>query len=134
MWILLLSLVLLFLAVLVARLRKTSAGERNAVQTDDEGVKAEPRPEGCCGLHEVCEKELLLAAEREKPVYYEDEELDAFKGRESDSYTDAETEQFEEVMTTMRPDEVAGWLRSLQMRGVSLPDALKDEAFMLMEG
>lgn len=134
MWILLLSLVLLFLAVLVARLRKTSAGERNDVQAEDESVEAEPRPEGCCGLHEVCEKELLLAAAREKPVYYEDEELDAFKGRESDSYTDAETGQFEEVMTTMRPDEVAGWLRSLQMRGVSLPDALKDEAFMLMEG
>lgn len=93
-----------------------------------------PRPDGCCGKHEVCEKELLLAAAAEQPEYYDDEELDAFRGRPSGSYSPAEVEAFEEVMTTMRPDEVAGWLRSLQLRGVELPDSLKDEAMLLMEG
>ena len=28
--------------------------------------------------------------------------------------------------------EVAGWLRSLQLRGINLPDALKDEAFLII--
>ena len=30
----------------------------------------------------------------------------------------------------MRADELAGWVRSLQLRGVELPDALKDEVVM----
>ena len=37
-------------------------------------------------------------------------------------------------MYTMRPEEVKDWLRSLRLRGVSLPDQLKDEAYMLAEG
>ena len=69
---------------------------------------------------------------KEEPDYYDDEELDDYRGRASDAYTAAEVEQFEEVLTTMRPDEVHGWLRSLQLRGVALPDALKDEAYMIV--
>ena len=34
----------------------------------------------CCGMHEVCEKESLRAAQ-EDIEYYEDEELDRFRGR-----------------------------------------------------
>ena len=33
---------------------------------------------------------------------------------------------------TLREVEVAGWLRSLQLRGINLPDALKDEAFLII--
>lgn len=66
--------------------------------------------------------------------YFEDEELDRFRGRSSDSYTDDEAAEFAEVMYTMRPEEVKDWLRSLQLRCVSLPDQLKDEAYMLAEG
>lgn len=93
---------------------------------------APSRPEGCCGQHEVCEKESLLAAVSRDIEYYEDEELDAFRGRPSDRYTDAETEQFREVLYTMREDEVAGWVRSLQLRGVALPDDLKDEVLLIV--
>jgi hypothetical protein len=32
----------------------------------------------------------------------------------------------------MREDEVAGWVRSLQLREVELPDALKDEVCMIV--
>ena len=32
----------------------------------------------------------------------------------------------------MRDDEVAGWVRSLQLRGVPLPDTLKDEVFLII--
>ena len=34
----------------------------------------------CCGMHEVCEKESLLAAVSKEVEYYEDEELDRFRG------------------------------------------------------
>lgn len=92
----------------------------------------EPRPEGCCGQHEVCEKESLLAAVSRDIEYYDDEELDAFRGRPSDEYTNEEVEQFQDVLYTMRSEEVAGWVRSLQLRGVNLPDELKDEVFMIV--
>ena len=35
---------------------------------------------------------------------------------------------------TMRHEEIADWCRSLTLRGISLPDQIKDETFMLMEG
>jgi uncharacterized membrane protein len=36
--------------------------------------------EECCGQHEICEKESLLAAVSKQIEYYDDEELDRFKG------------------------------------------------------
>jgi hypothetical protein len=86
----------------------------------------------CCGQHEVCEKESLLAAVSKGVEYYDDEELDRFRGRPSDSYTDAEVEEFREVLYTCREEEVAGWSRSLQLRGIELPDELKDELFLIV--
>lgn len=63
-----------------------------------------------------------------KPIeYFDDEELDAFKGRPSNLYTDEEVEQFAEVLESLRPEEVAAWGRSLHLRGIELPDILKDE-------
>ena len=64
--------------------------------------------------------------------YYDDEELDRFKGVEPDAYEDADVEEFREVLYTLQEVEVAGWLRSLQLREVNLPDALKDEAFLIV--
>ena len=86
----------------------------------------------CCGQHEVCEKESLLAAVSRKIEYYNDEELDRFQGRKGNQYTGAEVEEFREVMFTCREEEVAGWSRSLQLRGIELPDELKDELFLII--
>ena len=86
----------------------------------------------CCGQHEICEKESLLAAVSKKIEYYDDEELDRFRGRPSNGYTEEEVEEFREIMYTCKEDEVAGWSRSLQLRGVELPDELKDELFLIV--
>ena len=86
----------------------------------------------CCGQHEVCEKESLLAAISKQIEYYDDEELDRFKGRGGDEYTEEEAEEFRNVLYTMRSEEVAGWVRSLQRRQVNLPDEMKDEVFMIV--
>ena len=86
----------------------------------------------CCGQHEVCEKDSLLAALSKKIEYYDDEELDRFRGRQADEYTAAEADEFREVLYTMRPDEVAGWARSLQLRAVELPDEVKDEVYLIV--
>ena len=107
--------------------RKVERGELTEV-TPVQEVDVE-----CCGQHQVCEKESLLAAVSKQIEYYDDEELDRFKGRSSDSYTEAETEEFRDVLYTMREDEVAGWSRSLQLRGVALPDAVRDEVILIVE-
>ena len=88
--------------------------------------------EECCGQHETCEKDSLLAAVSRGIEYYDDEELDRFKGRTSDDYTDDEVEEFREVMFTCQDNEVAGWCRSLQLRGIELPNELKDELFLII--
>ncbi len=86
----------------------------------------------CCGQHEICEKESLLAAVSKKIEYYNDEELDRFRGFSSDKYTEKDAEEFREVLYTMKETEVAGWIRSLQLRNVELPDQLKDEVFLIV--
>ena len=70
---------------------------------------------------------------RDKIEYFDDEELDTFAGRQSDSYDQQEVEQFSDVLHTMRQDEVQAWWRSLTLRGISLPDELKDEVIMLID-
>lgn len=86
----------------------------------------------CCGQHETCERDSLLAAVSKQIEYYNDEELDRFQGRLSDEYSENEIDEFREILYTMREVEVAGWVRSLQLRAVELPDELKDEVFLIV--
>ena len=96
----------------------------------------EPQPVAidseCCGQHQVCEKESLLAAVSKNIEYYDDEELDRFKGYPSDGYTEKEIEEFRDILYSMKEEEVAGWSRSLQLRGIEFPDELKDELYLIV--
>ncbi len=110
---------------------------RNIQKKIDRGELEEAPPvvtvdSECCGQHQICEKESLLAAVSKKVEYYDDEELDRFRGHSSDGYSEEEIEEFREVMYTCKEDEVAGWSRSLQLRGIELPDELKDELFLIV--
>ncbi len=96
------------------------------------GEEEEPLVEGvscntCNGENTKCEQECMMEAATKEIEYYDDEELDRFKGREADDYSDEEVEEFSEVLYTMKPEEVAGWNRSLILRGINLPNQLKDE-------
>lgn len=133
MWILIIALLVVALVALGAGyLRERSINKKieNGEMESFPEVK-EPDAE-CCGQHEVCEKESLLAAVSKRIEYYDDEELDRFAGRESDSYSDEEVEEFREILYTTHEEEVAGWARSLQLRGIAMPDALKDELFLII--
>ena len=48
------------------------------------------------------------------------------------SYTPEQEDEFREVFYTMREEEVAGWVRSLQLRGIDLPEELKDEVYLII--
>lgn len=86
----------------------------------------------CNGENDKCEQECMMEAATKPIEYFDDEELDAFKGRSSDNYTDEEVEQFSYVLNTMPQEEVKDWCRSLHLRGIELPDQLKDEVYMMM--
>jgi hypothetical protein len=95
-------------------------------------VKSEGDCSSCDGTSDKCEQVCMMEASTRDIEYYDDEELDRYKGRQADSYTDEEVEEFQEVLYTMRNDEVAGWVRSLQLRHIELPDPIKDEVFLII--
>lgn len=90
------------------------------------------RPAGCCGQHAVCEKESLLAAMSTDIEYYDDEHLDRFRCTRPEDYTEAETEEFREVLSTMLPTDVPGWVRSLQLRGIEIPPDVREDVIMIV--
>jgi hypothetical protein len=87
---------------------------------------------GCCGQHEICDRESLPATAGKKIDYYDDDELDRFCGTAAEDYTEEAAGEFREILYTMRETEVAGWLHSLHLRGINLPDALKDEVLLIV--
>ena len=86
----------------------------------------------CCGQHEACENDTLINTTIQAE-YYDDEELDQFKNREPESYTEEEIKQFEEVFYTLKEYDVSGWLKSLQIREVNLPSSIREEALFLVQ-
>ncbi len=122
---------ILFIAILVMALmlgvlthlyrRKKPAEDFTPVEVDDE----------CCGAHEVCERDSLYANSADW-VYYDDEELDALSNVSPINFTPAQLEQLEHVFYTLAEKDVAGWLRSLQVRNIQLPIDLREEALLIV--
>ena len=115
-----------------------NGGAENVVSSDEpnagEGETTSPGSEEsgeCCGLHLVCEKDSLSPMSNEI-IYYDDEELDRFIGRDGNSYSPEETEEFRDVLMTLRPEDVAGWARSITQRHLELPPDVRDELLMLV--
>ncbi len=86
----------------------------------------------CCGQHEVCERDSLLAAVSKEIEYYDDEELDRFAGWDDSQYDEQQEDEFRNILYTMKEEEVPGWVRSLQLRGINLPQGLRDEVVMIV--
>ena len=58
--------------------------------------------------------------------------LDQWRGTPSDGYDETQTESFREIFYTMQSADVPGWTRSLQLRGIELPDGIKDEVLLVV--
>ncbi|MDE6368957.1 MAG: phospholipase [Muribaculaceae bacterium] len=112
---------------------RLTGGDSKIEPRQSEVVAAAGEADGeCCRQHAVCERDSLLAAVSERVVYYDDEELDAYAGREAESYSADETEQFRDVLLTLMPDDIVGWARSIQLRGIVLPIDVRDELIMMI--
>ena len=132
------ALIILTLAVGIPSLighkryqKRVEAGTARPDETSPLEVTTEV-PDECCGQHATCERDSLLAAVSKEIIYYADEELDQYQGRTSDQYTDEEAEQFAQVFYELKEIEVAGWVRSLQLRQVALPEQLMDEVLLVV--
>ena len=98
---------------------------RRAKSTADGGeVKMCSKGGGCCGganCHNKHQKTPGI-------VYYDDHELDRFAGREVDDYTPTEEDEFVEIYETLLVSDRIGWLESLRLRGIILPERLASRA------
>ena len=125
MWILIISLIAL---AVVAAIAGTVRNRRLQKKIDNGELDAMPEVQEvdaeCCGQHE--------AAVSKKIEYYDDEELDKYIGTAPDEYTPEQEDEFRDVFYTMQSEDVAGWVRSLQLRGIALPDNIKDEVFLIV--
>ncbi len=82
----------------------------------------------CCGRHTVC-----THGYDNSNLYFDDEELDRFKERTIESYTDEEIEEFRNVLYTMHQEEVETWVGCLQKRNIELPEQIKDEILLMLQ-
>lgn len=98
----------------------------------EEDAPAAEEEEECCGMHVTCERDSLLAAVSAEIEYYDDEELDAYRGTAPDDYSEEAIEEFRNVLLTLLPDDIAGWARSLQLRGIELPAEVREELLMIV--
>ena len=97
----------------------------------EEETASEPMEE-CCGAHEVCETDLINKLS-EEIIYYEDEELDAYKNFEENDYNDDQIDEFREVLYSLKEKEIEGWIKSLDLRKIEMPSVIKSElVFMLV--
>ena len=123
----LLAIVVVFGAVLYVQ-HRIALRRKGIDPQDDEVVEPE---QACCGMHLVCEKDLPVDKSG-KIIYYDDEELDCFAGIDPADYTDADIEQFRDILLTLLPEDIAGWNKSLELRGIPLPEAVHDEMLMIV--
>ncbi|MDE6443589.1 MAG: phospholipase [Muribaculaceae bacterium] len=131
------GVVLYAVDVLYYRPKEKTAVLKAAEETapSEEAAKTDNAPEEeaeCCGMHQVCEK-TNLSPHTGEIVYYDDEELDRYRGRDAEDYTVEEIEEFRDVLLTLLPQDVAGWSRSIQVRGITLPTEIRDELLLIVD-
>lgn len=119
-----LSLILVLLVagffILNKLYRNRSVADEHHTHDTDDGV--------CCGKHTNCSK-----GYDNSNLYFDDEELDAFKGKAQEDYTDADIEEFRQILYTMKCEEIDTWVHCLQTRGIEIPQVVKDEILLILQ-
>ena len=120
-------IVLGIFSAILGLLSHNKKGESSVILADSSACST------CNGDDPKCEQLCMMEAATREIEYFDDEELDRYKGRQGNQYTDDEAEEFRNVMLTMHQSEVSAWSRSLTLRGIEVPYQVKDELLMLME-
>lgn len=132
MWALIIFIVMALSILVVIELKERNKQKPSNTNSHPEKTSAHITPDSCCGEHLVCQKQTLLNT-ADQIIYYDDEELDELAGIEPDDYTDRQYQAINNVFITLREDDVAGWCRSMQMRGISLPADIREQALLIVK-
>ena len=117
------------MVLVLIEIRERKRAKKPSVVSDQ--LSAEQRPEGCCGEHLVCERETLLQTNAQIE-YYDDEELDVLAGIDPAEFTSEQHEAIRNVFSTLQEADVPGWCRSLQLRNITLPPDIREEALLIV--
>lgn len=117
--------------IVIYLLRRFTGKGAKAANEENEQPQPVVAESECCGAHEICEKTGKYNP-KFQPDYYDDEELDQFKGVSPESYTDEQIAMFDEVLMTMKESDVAGWIKSLQLREIEMPYSVREKAIMIL--
>lgn len=112
---------LVIVAIIFTRKQNASAPEVEEVEI----------PSDCCGSHSVCQRDSLLSS-TDDIVYFDDEELDQLSGKPFEEMTDEDLESIEDVFYTLKDSDVAGWLRSMQLRNIEVPSGIREQALLIV--
>lgn len=82
----------------------------------------------CCGKHTNCAK-----GYDNSNLYFDDEELDRFKGVKAEEYSEDDAEEFRNILYTMRTEEIDTWVHCLQTRGIEIPKEVKEEILLILQ-
>ena len=131
---LILFLCLGLLILVLYEVRERRKRKHTNASSPAELIQPAPAPSDdgeCCGQHLVCERDTLLQSNA-RIDYYDDEELDALAGIDPTDYSETQHTMLREVFDTLQERDVAGWVRSLQLRNIALPQDIREEALMIV--
>lgn len=108
----------------------------NLDETEENDASDATPAQGCadeaCGIRSICPSEQILVSQcKREVIYYDDEELDGFAGRDADGYTAEEEEQWRDVLYTLQPGDLLGWGQSIKHRGLVMPASIQAEFLQL---
>lgn len=82
-----------------------------------------------CGACSCCSEEGMGSGcqvrKREELDYYDDEELDQLRDKAPEAYTPEDIAMVKEVIQTLLDDDLQGWKKSIEKRGITLPQTLE---------
>ena len=121
---------------LIDRLFYHTDKAENLDETEENDASGTTPAQGCadeaCGIRSICPSEQILVSQcKREVIYYDDEELDSFAGRDADGYTAEEEEQWRDVLYTLQPGDLLGWGQSIKHRGLIMPASIQAEFLQL---
>lgn len=121
---------------LIDRLFYHTDKAENLDETEENDASDATPAQGCadeaCGIRSICPSEQILVSQcKREVIYYDDEELDGFAGRDADGYTAEEEEQWRDVLYTLQPGDLLGWGQSIKHRGLIMPASIQAEFLQL---
>ena len=121
---------------LIDRLFYHTDKAENLDETEENDASDATPAQGCadeaCGIRSICPSEQILVSQcKREIIYYDDEELDGFAGRDADGYTAEEEEQWRDVLYTLQPGDLLGWGQSIKHRGLVMPASIQAEFLQL---